>query len=185
MSGTILIIGLAHGLPIVAAGVITKKRPAVVTVTIAMAVVAFTFGGIQYVAADLAGVLVGLFFGYALSDAQPQNELTLHIPTAAPSTPDSSVPDATAPSGASHRENPRNKPIHSISDAADVFVSSFKQTREKAVEVQRARTKAKLRQLAELEVLNRGLTFASDDIREAFIQKFETHIMAELNKSKR
>lgn len=60
MSLTVLVIGLAHAIPIVGVGIYSGSLAAAVIAAVVMTGVAFGFGGPQWVAYDLVGVAIGL-----------------------------------------------------------------------------------------------------------------------------
>lgn len=60
MSLTVLVIGLAHAVPIVGVGIFSGSLAAAVIAAVVMTGVAFGFGGPQWVAYDLVGVAIGL-----------------------------------------------------------------------------------------------------------------------------
>lgn len=78
MSSTIILVGIAHGVPVVIAAAITKKRVMVVLTAITMSFVAFKLGGLQYVVVDLAGIAAGAVIGwFSLESTEP----TLQVQT--------------------------------------------------------------------------------------------------------
>lgn len=64
MSPTVLVIGLAHGIPVILAAVIFKKRWGTIAAAIVMLIVAAKTGGNAYFGADFLGILAGGVIGW-------------------------------------------------------------------------------------------------------------------------
>jgi hypothetical protein len=66
MSISVILIGIAHGIPVVVASAMTQSRTATILSAISMSFVAITLGGSQYVGIDLICVAIGVAFGWSI-----------------------------------------------------------------------------------------------------------------------
>ena len=67
MSMTVLVIGLAHGVPVALTGRLTRNRMLTLVAAVCMCFVAFAVGGDRYVVLDLIGVGLGTWLGWAVA----------------------------------------------------------------------------------------------------------------------
>jgi flagellar biosynthesis component FlhA len=78
MSETVLLIGVAHAIPVLIVGLVSRSET-VMTITAAiMALIGMATGSPSYMAVDIGGVVLGIFLFYAFG--MPR-EKTLHIST--------------------------------------------------------------------------------------------------------
>lgn len=76
MSLTVLLIGAAHGVPVVLASVISKRKWVAIAVALGMLYVAVNWGGQAYLGADVLGIIAGTIFAWFVSKPPESAEIS-------------------------------------------------------------------------------------------------------------
>lgn len=74
MSLTVILIGAAHGVPVLLASVISKRKWVAIAVALGMLYVAFNTGGQAYLGADVLGIIAGTIFSWFFSKPPESDE---------------------------------------------------------------------------------------------------------------
>ena len=80
MSETVLLIGLAHAVPVLLVGVVSRNATAVFITAVVMAAVGLLTGSPMYIGMDILGVLIGLFLAFSLGLVKDENDNNLAFP---------------------------------------------------------------------------------------------------------
>lgn len=73
MSFVVMAIGAAHSIPPIAGAVITKSKVGTIIGAVIAGFIAFASGNPAFVAADLIGVGIGTWLGFAMVATSPRN----------------------------------------------------------------------------------------------------------------
>lgn len=88
MSLKVILLAAAHGLPVlIAAGVATQKRMAIVVSSVAMGFIAIGFGRSQYSVLDIGGVVLGGWLAWSIYGAKPKESSPIRSNVPPPQQP--------------------------------------------------------------------------------------------------